>query len=512
MIHRKPPFSWTLRKLVWNSISILIFRFKKAKRIPLPPQAPAPLTAVPLNTRIPGVQIDNIMMANRIPPGESSLIMYYSFSLRIWLSHKFPPLMRGLPQISENIDEAIQYAYGRAYRALFDAPKRPAEFETEGMPDLGQLATSSPYACFLQKDEEGHLVWDFRDLADHETFPGLRPLGTRVFFELNAKERRLEANRIECILGDLTPEHDLWHEGLRTAMCAASTQVSMVNHFNWVHLACGGPFSIATRNHLYDSHPICRLMWPHMFGTQNSNYLVTKGQMLQGGDFDTVFSFTHEGMCDLFARTYDGYRATVTVPEMDWRDRGLSKDAFDTPVQDNLESLYKVMRDHTARYIEAYYPDDKSVAEDEALNAWIRALEDTIPNGIAGITGGELTRTSLADLTAGFIYMASVQHEILGSCMWNYQMWVDKNPVRIHTNGKRVPIDVFQRLVNANFNLNVDRAKLMQDLSYFALDARGEAAFLAFYEDLKQLEYELAKKDYACWRVTPSMLEANINA
>ena len=67
----------------------------------------------------------------------------------------------------------------------------------------------------------------------------------------------------------------------------------------------------------------------------------------------------------------------------------------------------------------------------------------------------------------------AIQHEALGSCMWNYQMWVDKNPVRIRTDGKRVPVDVFQRLLNANFNLNVDRAKLVQDLSYFALDDKG---------------------------------------
>jgi arachidonate 15-lipoxygenase len=234
--------------------------------------------------------------------------------------------------------------------------------------------------------------------------------------------------------------------------------------------------------------------------------------MLPMGDFETVFSFTHDGMCDLFSRSFNGYRASVMVPELDWKDRGLPENEFDTPVQDNLRALYDVMHSHTARYINIYYDSDAALRRDETVMAWVAALNKQIPNGIGGVTGGTVTRENLALLAAGFIYMASVQLEALGSCMWNYQMWVDKNPVRIHTNGQRVPIDVFQRLLNANFNLNVDRAKLLQDLSYFALDDAGAGAFRLFLAELHALDRELKGKAYATWRITPSMLEANINA
>ena len=270
--------------------------------------------------------------------------------------------------------------------------------------------------------------------------------------------------------------------------------------------------AIATRNNLGFAHPMCRLMWPHMFGTQNSNFLVTEGQMLHGGDFETVFSFTHAGMCDLFSRTYDGYRASVMVPRLDWRDRGLDGTAFETPVQDNLVQIYDVMLAHTTRYIDIYYPDDAALQRDEPVRAWLKSLDETIPNGISIITGGEVTRAKVAQLAAGFIFMASVQHEILGSMMWNYQMWVDKIPVRIHTDGRRVPVDVFQRLLNANFNLNVNRAKLMVDFSYLAIDDPGAAAFKQFLADLTTLDKSLAEGEDTCWLVRPSRLEANINA
>lgn len=509
---QRPPFTWYIRRAVWNSISLLIFRFKKAKKIPLPPKNPQPLRLVPVADRIPGIDITDIKMADRIPPGESSWVMQASFSFRIWLGQVLPPVRPGLPPIAGDMTTVMREAYTRAYRRLYPAPKLPDAFRRAGLPDLGEMATASPYACFLQKDAEGNLVWDFRDLDQHEVYPTLRPLGSRVFFEVNKQDRTLHATRIECILGDITPDDDRWTEAVRTAMCAASTQISLVNHFNGVHLACGGPLSVATRNHLYRDHPLCRLMWPHMFGTQNSNYLVTKGQMLRGGDFETVFSFTHQGMVSLFERTYNSYRASVIVPDLDWRDRGLADLPIDTPVQDNLRQLYDVMHAHTTRYINAYYADDQAVQWDETVMAWLRALNSGLPGGIEGITGGDVTRESLATLCAGFIYMASVQHEALGSCMWNYQMWVDKNPVRIHVDGSRIPVDVFQRLLNANFNLNVDRAKLAQDLSYFALDEKGAAAFKAFLADLNALENDLSRAPYAAWRVTPQMLEANINA
>ncbi|MFC6760580.1 peroxidase family protein [Sulfitobacter porphyrae] len=395
-----PPLTWIFRRTVWNSISLLIFRFKKARKIPLPPRNPQPLRLVPVAERIPGVEVTDIYMADRIPPGESDRIMQASFSFRIWLSQVLPPVRPGLPQIDADINKAMEAACRPAYRRLYPPPALPDAFRHAGLPDLGEMATASPYACFLEKNAAGELVWDFTDLDQHEIYPGLRPLGCRVYFQVKKASGKLTATRITCVLGDIKSDDGRWNEAVRTAMCAASTRISLVNHFGWVHLACGGPLSVATRNHLYRDHPICRLMWPHMFGTQNSNYLVAKGQMLRGGDFETVFSFTHEGMTDLFQRTFNSYRASVMVPALDWRDRGLPEGEFDTPVQDNLRDLYNVMHTHTTRYINAYYDSDKAVQWDETIMAWLRALNDHIPNGIDGVTGGVVTRESLATLCA----------------------------------------------------------------------------------------------------------------
>jgi arachidonate 15-lipoxygenase len=71
---------------------------------------------------------------------------------------------------------------------------------------------------------------------------------------------------------------------------------------------------------------------------------------------------------------------------------------------------------------------------------------------------------------------------------------------------------VYQRLVNANFNLNVHRTALLSDFSALAVDASGADAFRAFQADLLALQTSLDASPAAPWRMEPNRLKANINA
>jgi arachidonate 15-lipoxygenase len=225
-----------------------------------------------------------------------------------------------------------------------------------------------------------------------------------------------------------------------------------------------------------------------------------------------MFSFTHQGLWKLYSDTYNSYRASVIVPELDWEDRGLKGARVDTPVQDNLVQLYDVMHAHALRYVNAYYSSDAKLREDAQVVAWIKALDELMPNGVDRIIGKRLTRAGFARLVGGFINMASVQHEFMGSYLWDYQLWMDRNPVQVRKDGKRIPLDVFQKVINGNFNLNVNRAVLMQDFSYMAVDEKGIELFWQFEEELRDLELKLKKEPHATWRILPGRLDANINA
>ena len=77
---------------------------------------------------------------------------------------------------------------------------------------------------------------------------------------------------------------------------------------------------------------------------------------------------------------------------------------------------------------------------------------------------------------------------------------------------QREPLDIYQRLVNANYNLNVHRRALMDDFTHVALDYRAKAAMLQFQSELAALQAAMDSNPRAVWRLYPRELEININA
>lgn len=148
---------------------------------------------------------------------------------------------------------------------------------------------------------------------------------------------------------------------------------------------------------------------------------------------------------------------------------------------------------------------------DRATVAWLDELNALIPHGV-GVTSKNVTRDSLARMLAGQLYVVTVQHEILGSFMWNYQLWTHRQPARIYSDFRREPLDVYQRLVNANFILNVDRRALMDDFTRFALDYRAQVVMIQFQSELAALQVKMESEPDAVWRIYPRDLKVNINA
>jgi arachidonate 15-lipoxygenase len=501
---------WAARKAFWNKIAISKFRANKVATIPVPTDDRRKLEAVSLVSQFPSIPISNIRVADHVPSDEKSTINSTFYDIQVGLYDGFSPMEAGLPSIDADPNKALEEAYTASHRACFPAPTLPAEYQ--GPVDLGSVAVAGPYACYLERAPGGGYHWDLRGLARHEHYDGLHSLGVRVLFRVNAAARRLEPVQIDSDLGSSTPGQPDWDLATRLALCAATTHLSLVRHMNGVHLAAGGPFAIATRNCLPAAHPLRRLLWPHMFGTQYSNELITKGLMAPGGDFDSIFSFTHRGMCTLFQEGYEAYDVTVLDPRRDAERRGIADAGFDTPALANRQAHFDVMYAHALRYLRIYYASPAALQNDAAVVAWTEALDRLVPNGIRAVLGAEITLEGTARLVAAFIYMATVEHEILGTGLWNYQLWTNVQPARVYRNGRREPLDVYQRLVNANFNLNVSRAQLLQDFGYLALDPAGAEAFREFKQALERLQQRVEAEPGAAWKISPAILEANINA
>jgi hypothetical protein len=528
---------WRLRRFFWDIVAFLKFRTSK----PLIIDIPSSRTWAPEEASLPesfgltsphASLLNDIRSVKSIPQDEKTfrrtryLLKCLIFPLQRWAYRWLSPMQPELPVINADAHTALNCAYRGLRKGRFDAPVLPPEFE--GSPDLGSLAVRSPYACYLKQSQDGITwEWDLGHLEQYEYRKGLYNLGVKVTFR--QENRRLREQSITTNeTGECLPDQPGWPFAKKLALCAISNHISLVRHWNWVHLTPAASLAMATRAHFDSHHPLSRLLWPHVFGTIQSNKFGNMAQLSEEGDFEAIFSFTQRGLYQLLADTYREYDFGITDPRKDAISRGIRQAPFLTPMQANLELLFDQFLAHTRRYVQIYYPDgtllatlhDPNVApqtkkEIEAIVDWLNMLNRLIPSG-AGYHPESLTRDELAHLLARFIYLVSALHETVGSALWNYQLWVHRQPVRLYKDGRREPLDVYQRLVNFNYMLNVDRTPLMADYSRLALPGREEhnakAAFQAFQSDLARCEQEMRKEPWAVWKIYPSELEAHINA
>ena len=529
---------WTIRNGFWSRIVAMKFSTNQDLDVTRLGKDPRRLNAVPISRIFPGITIQNVLIGERTPRDERYPLVRYLlrrvFSRAfMFLNRIYPPMVKGLPPIDANPQMALAQAYtDRHRRAVSKAAKRhglvPKEVlelpvlpqELKGAPDLGALAVQGPFAGYIRKGpNEDSFEWDLRHLAEYQPRLGLYRLGMRVQFQLDPTGKRLTPMRIESALGLSYPNDVNWALAERLALCALSTHTSLIRHWNWVHLIGGEALSIVTRNTLPEDHPFCRLLWPHIFGTQASNRLCTESQLVPGGDFESVFSYSHEGMYRLFTDTVGGFDVQAWDPQSYAAKRGVLNAGFDQPTEGNLAALFDVMHRHTARYLAIYYGTDAEIRADRVICQWVDELHKTVPNGLP-VTSATLTQAALARLAASCLYLATVQHELVGAFLWNYQLWTHAMPVRVARDGSREALDVYQRLLNTNFMLNTPRAPLMADLTTLALpepahperSARAVAAFTVFRQELEALQQTMEREPWMPWKLYPKSLEVNINA
>jgi hypothetical protein len=501
---------WGLRRRFWNALATFKFRHNRPATVPVPTVERRPVIPVPFESEFPGIPIAGIVVADHVPPDEAQPLKHRFSQFQAAMYRVLSPMQPGLPPVPADPDRALDRAYTAGHRRCFPPPRRPPEYEDRI--DLGQLAVASPYACYLEAAGEGRFRWDLAVLDGFDCHPGLRPPAAVVEFLLDPLKQRLEPVRIDSDLGWSNPDDPTWDAALRLALCAVTTHLSLVRHFNWIHLVAGARLAMITRNHLPADHPVRRLLWPHVYGTHYSNQVVTLDLMTRGGDFESTFSYTHPGMCRLFEATAGDFDLQLIDPFADAFRRGVVDAGFETPALDNRLELMRVLRDHTSRYLALYFKDDEALAGDHPFRRWLDELEHALPHGVRELAGGDVGMAGAATLLSTLIYLATVEHEIVGSGLWNYQLWSDVDPVRVHRDGSRPPLDVYQRLVNADFNLNVPRTPLLGDFTELAIDDAGAEAFARFQADLWALQADLQRQPAACWRIEPRMLKANINA
>lgn len=572
--HLSTRWQWALRKSFWNNLARLKFLGSRPQSFPIP-RAARKILPIDFRDRFPNIPIRNIKVADRIPWDEMRGRNFFRDWPHKWLMRFFTRFQVGmyrllapmqpnspkeperdkLDEIDADPYEALHQAYPKRHRALLEPPVMPLEFQ--GSLDLAALAVKGPHHGYLKRYdwndpqneqlnndwtaaqvvpppdwdpqsgawEENLYEWDFSKLGKFEHRSDVYNLGCRVLFVVHHPTKTVQPIGIKSELGISKPGEPTWEFAKTLALCAATNHLSLVRHFYGIHLASAAPLAIATRNHLCPDHVLGRLLWPYTYHTQLSNYLVTRAQMVQAGDFECIFSFEYRGMCDLFSDAYRQFDFIVNDPDADARRRGIVSAGFETPTLNDIQALFEAFRSQAWEYLDLYYRGDHAaLKKDEPVLQWLDALNDKetgIPNGLP-VTRDNVTQDNLSRLLASFMSLVTVRHDLAGSFLWNYQLWAHKQPPRLYRDGRRLRLDEYQRLVNANFNLNVPRTPLMwrdleEEWSHLASAEGGkQAEAIRVWQELQEKLEEIEKKwrtddPWHVWRVYPSLLEVNVN-
>jgi arachidonate 15-lipoxygenase len=504
--------SWKTKRWLWSHWHTLRYSLAKPQHIGPPKPSSERISTVSMRESHGEITAQKVQVFAELPKDEKSFGMRASVSVALALNKVLRPMRPGLPEIDPDINKALSYGLSNGYAAAFRAPVLPDIYAGVGVPEIGDLAVESPYSLFLERAPDGTLQMDFMKLGEFEHQEGLRSLGVTVRFSASADSGRLTANEIESEeYGTVRPENPDWEASSVLAVCAATTHMSLTRHFNYVHLVSGDHWEVATRNHLPTDHPLYRLVWPHIFNSLFTNYAITSVQMLPDGDFVNIFSFTHSGLMKYYDAMYEEYDIRMTDPEADWERRGLDGSTFSAPSHENLCEMFDLAFAHTNRYVNAYYESDEELREDAAVSAWLSDLDSLIPNGLNGALNGGLAREGLARIIAAYIYEGNTIHDLTGTSLWDYQLWVDRNPVRVYTDGRRLPVDVYQRLIVNNFALQIKRAPMLADYGQVAIDDRGVALFTQYYEECQALQDRYDQTEAGPWRMEPKNLEISMN-
>ena len=157
-------------------------------------------------------------------------------------------------------------------------------------------------------------------------------------------------------------------------------------------------------------------------------------------------------------------------------------------------------------YVDHYYPDEASLAQDVAAQIWFDSLDRHIVHGIRGYVP-TLTKANLVKLCALFIYTVSVEHE--DNTMWNYATFL---PATVREDGGGESVGQVQAILNFEMVIASAANKLMIDASHVALDPAGAAIMKRFQSRLKALQQQMENEPSQHWHIYPKSLEASISA
>lgn len=463
-------------------------------------------------------ELPRLLRARNFPVTEHAEQRYRRFRRSVPLFRllsRLPPA-RTAP-IAGDLEGFLRQVYPERYRRIWPHPPAlPAEL-SEGEDLLASLAVKGPFAGYLRRAQAGdgereiaalagllgsaaglEYVIDMRSLEGHPVKPRLmRPGGIAIF---GVEGARLRTRGIVYQGQFHAAGTASFGRVSRAFLCALNTHLTTLLHNVSIHLACVTPMAVATTNELPAEHPLRRLLHFALQTALIGNLELGHFQMAGPDGFATrLFSHDYPVLVQIINRHLDSFRIADLDPEHDLQRRGVARTPFAYPQRDNMLALWQVTRQFVSRYLDRYYPDDRTVASDAALESWRRELDRLLPAGLPDadgwIGGGPLDRAALKRIAATFLHTSTVTHDQVNNVVWNYSTLNFLIPTVVPESGEqqdqRLSFDFITTLIVTWKPFNM----LLDGISLLALDAGARALMDAYIEEMRTAERTMVATD-----------------
>jgi hypothetical protein len=495
--------AWAFRQQVWAAAwsSVVVMRLRP-RRTPVPARDVA-IRLIPAPESYPDFQSPSLVVPSDVPRAEMTLPGAMVVQALHALQDLYPVVSSHQPEAPSDPAERVRSAYPWLYRLVRTPPRWHPDLvaaQRQGRL-LDALAVGGPYAKLLERSGRREYLIDLDYLRRYPVRKDLARLGCRIRYA--DRDTSVALVGVEHDGRLVTPSDTRWPFVERIALCSLATHTTVWRHGMQYHVGGVAPYAVATHQ-LPAAHPLRRLLAPHVADTLSTNYhthltLRRNGFDVTGFSFsyDTILRYYDDGVRDFDVRRLD--------PSEDASRREIGTD-LEYPHLGQARRYFDLFLSYVGEYVAHYYPDEGSLARDDAVRAWFESLDRQVVRGLTSYAP-TLTRASLTRLCAMYLYTVSVEHE--DNTMWNYAMFL---PATVREDGRGESVGQVQAVVNFELLIGSATNRLMNDSSHVALDPSGAAIMRRFRSRLASLQERMEREPSRYWRILPRDLEASVSA
>jgi hypothetical protein len=495
---------WQLRKLFWTALWCGMVLFQGwPRRAPWPRRERA-IRLLSAPESYADFQSPTLVVPETVPYVEKSLPNQMTVQTIHLLQDVYPLVNTNQPPSDPDRERAFEQAYTLPYRLLRDAPVWHPDLVAASRDNnlLGALAAGGPFAKLLERagsNGSDYLI-DLRHFANYDVRDGLCRLGSLTRFA--APAGKLVATGIEYDGATATPGSQNWNFAERIAIAGMMTHVTVWRQGMEYHVGGLAPVPVLTHNLLPSSHPLRRMLAPHINQTMTTNFHTHLTLRRSGFDV-TGFTFPFQTILRYYDDGAAGFDINRLDVEQDARRRGIT-DAIDYPYLPQALRYYRLFESYVRQYIEHHFTE-AMVASDADIRAWFDALDQRIAGGVRSYVP-ELTRDNLIKLCTLMIYSLTVGHT--ENSLLNHAVFM---PCTVRRDGLPPTVGEIQNIVNFQLLITAPTTLLVDDVSELALDAGAAEIMRGFRRNLLAMQDEMEHQPSRHWQLFPNQIEGSVS-